>query len=378
MCKNLAWKLLNALQSRVNGPDGKSRDYVLQAVDLPDIGIATMTYLLASRFASTRSYTMDNYKNTFNVFCLLPPPANKAYEEHILACNKNTADDILGQSDKNAAPIKRTPFINGRQEKMEDVLATIGNLFIFFKCIVQFDINNEETYPFFLRRLSSLASTITDPRFRHLVDSSLPIAPWIPHQIIFFVQNYFQTFTQNAMNPTLLRNVLTKENENKYNIKDFRQSEFMFRSFHDKLLRAMNCNNLGLLTSPPQTYFYFFPDAKPTTNKNFKSADNKNYDKGDGNNQTRQLVQILVTGRQPVVPPHSKLSFKPCSDFLQGKCSKPSTGPNKCQFTHCLFPRDYNKSDRVEMCRWIDGASHIEWADGPKQAMDKMKASNQF
>ena len=367
---------MNALQSRVNGPDGQSRDYLLQAIELPDIGIATMTYLIASQFASPRTHSIESYKNTFNVFCLLPPPANKAYEDHISACNKNTADDLLGQNEKNAAPIKRTPFINGRQEKMQDVLATIGNLFIFFKSIVEFNINDEETYPLFLRRLSTLASTVTDPRFRHLVDSSLPVAPWIPHQIIFFIQSYLQTFTQNATNPSLLRNVLTEDNSNKYNTKDYRESEYMFRSFHDGLMHAMNCNNLGLLTSPPQSYYYFFPNSvvqKKPTDKNRIPQDNP-----DVKDLTRQFAQLIVTGRQPVIPPHSKLSIKPCSDHMQAKCSKPTSGPNKCQFAHCLFPRDYSKSDRVEMCRWVDGAAHIQWAAGPLQAMEKLKASGQF
>ena len=112
--KSLARKLLNALQSRVHGPDGKSRDYIFQAIELPEIGLATMTYLIASSFASPRNTSTDGYKNTFNVFCFLPPPANKAYQDHIYACNNNTADEILGQNDHNAAAIKRTPFINGR------------------------------------------------------------------------------------------------------------------------------------------------------------------------------------------------------------------------------------------------------------------------
>ena len=147
------------------------------------------------------------------------------------------------------------------------------------------------------------------------------------------------------------------------------------KSFHEGLLHAMNCNNLGLLTSPPQTYYSFFPNTKTK-----KNPDKTTNEKGgsEAKDNVRQFAQIIVTGRQPAIPPHSKLSFKPCSDFLQGKCSKPTAGPNKCQYAHSLFPRDYPKPDRVKMCRWVDGANHIEWASGPKQAMEKMKASGQF
>ena len=137
--KALSRKMINALQSRVNGPDGRSRDYIFQAIELPILGQAIISYLLSSIFTPPMNTSIEGYKNTFNIFAFLPPPINKAYDDHILMCNKNTADDVIGQSDHSAAPIKRTTFINGRQKTLSDVLATIGNLFIFFKCIVNFD-----------------------------------------------------------------------------------------------------------------------------------------------------------------------------------------------------------------------------------------------
>ena len=96
-------------------------------------------------------------------------------------------------------------------------------------------------------------SNITDPRFHHMVDSSLPSAPWITRQIIYFIQCYFQTFTIKATDLILSRNVVTEINEAKYNVNDYRESKFMFKSFHDGLLHAMNCINLGLLPLPLQT-----------------------------------------------------------------------------------------------------------------------------
>ena len=364
----LSRQLLNAIQARINGPEGKSRDYLYQSVELPILGQATMTYLINSMFATPRNATIDAFKNTFNIFSLLPPSYNKAYDDHVYTCNKNNADDILEQADHNMSAVKRTPFINGRQEKLSDVLATIGNVFLFFRCFIEFDIQNEKTYPLFLRRLADLASTVNDYRFRQLVDSSISQAPWIPHQIIYFIQSYFQTLTLNATNPALLRNIQTEVDQEKYNVRDYKQSEYLFTSFHDNLLHSMNCNTLGLLTSPPQTFYSFFPSAR---RKNEHHDDRR--DRDPARPPPQPMAQLIVKGTGPVVPPHAKMSCRPCSGYMQGKCLKPSSGPNKCAYAHILFPRDYTTEDRAIMKKWVEDDPRLSWARGPKEALEKIK-----
>ena len=61
---------------------------------------------------------------------------------------------------------------------------------------------------------------------------------------------------------------MTESGLNKYNIKDYKQGEYLFKSFHDNLLHAMNCNTLGILTSPPQMYHTFFPNTVKDNNNN--------------------------------------------------------------------------------------------------------------
>ena len=165
---------------------------------------------------------------------------------------------------------------------------------------------------------------------------------------------------------------MTEEGINKYNTKDYRQSEFLFNSFHDSLLHAINGNTLGILTSPPQMYFAFFPKAQGRFSTN-QILERSTTPAPSGS--SRQTVQLIVKGRHPVVPPHSKLTCRPCKDFLLGNCPKPTTGPNKCVYCHFLFPRDYNTADCLEMVKWVDGANHLEWAPGPKAALEKLKAS---
>ena len=56
--KILARMLTNALHTRVNVADGRSRDYILLSADLPVISQATTAYLLSNQFASPRSSSL--------------------------------------------------------------------------------------------------------------------------------------------------------------------------------------------------------------------------------------------------------------------------------------------------------------------------------
>ena len=366
--KTLARMLTNALHARVNGADGRSRDYLLHSADLPVVSQATTAYLLSSQFASPRSSSLEALKNSFNVYSFTPPPLkSKAYDDHLRDCSKNHADDILEQPDHLASVIKRQTFVGGRQDTLSDVLATIANLFMFFRCFVEFDISSEATYPLFLRRISSIAAVVSDCRFRDLV--SLSAAPWIPHQLIQFVQTYFESLTLNATNPAIIRNSLTERGHQRLPVHHFRESEYIFKSFHDNLRQAMVTGNLGFFGSIPQSYHHFFPQAKnlPPPSLPPKQEHRPRPD------STGPPPQLIVVGNGNTIPPHSKLSVRPCADFLLGKCTKASSGHGKCTFAHMLFPRDFERSDRIAMERWVEDASHLQWSSGAKTALDRLK-----
>lgn len=97
----------------------------------------------------------------------------------------------------------------------------------------------------------------------------------------------------------------------------------------------MNCNSLGLLTSPPQTYLSSFPNFFHRNSSNdFRQQSNNS---SSVNDVTRQFAQLMVTGSGPVIPPYGKLSCRPFSNHIQGNCYKPSSGPTKCAYDHKLF-----------------------------------------
>lgn len=157
--------------------------------------------------------------------------------------------------------MKRTPFLNERKEKMYNVLAAFG-IFLSVWLIMMSTTKKLTPCSFVVSlplhpRLPIWVSVIFST-LRSLLHPRYPIRSFTFCSVI-------------STNPSLLRNVLTE----KYNINDYHESEFMFNSFHDGLLHAINCNNLGLLTLPPQTYYAIFP--KSTTKP--KPKDNNNINK---------------------------------------------------------------------------------------------------
>ena len=138
----------------------------------------------------------------------------------------------------------------------------------------------------------------------------------------------------------------------------------------------MNCNTLGILTSPPQTYYSFFPNAR--LNKRNNDSRQQSNNGSSVNDVVRQFAQLLVSGSGPVIPPHNKLSCRPCANYMQGNCNKPTSGPTKCAYDHKLFPRDYSPEDRLVLSKWVEEDPRLSWSSGAKQAMEKMKASGNF
>ena len=71
--------------------------------------------------------------------------------------------------------------------------------------------------------------------------------------------------------------------------------------------------------------------------------------------------------------PLQKLTFKPCIHYMEGKCNKES-----CTYKHCLFPRDFDKADRLVMSQWVDSDPDVAWSNTTKKVIETMKASGKF
>ena len=111
------------------GKQGRSRDFILQAINFPIQGQALTSYFINSKFSSPSNISISSYKNTFNLFAFTAPPTSKhpAYNDHIKACNEFAADDIIEQSEHAAVAMRRNAFLGGKQNSLTDVLSCIGN-----------------------------------------------------------------------------------------------------------------------------------------------------------------------------------------------------------------------------------------------------------
>ena len=86
-------------------------------------------------------------------------------------------------------------------------------------------MNDVDTYPLFLHRLAQFAEMANDPDFRILIEGVLHSAPWVPHQLLSFVQQYFQTLTVVATTPANIRNLAMETKEEKFPLKNYKASE---------------------------------------------------------------------------------------------------------------------------------------------------------
>ena len=58
---------------------------------------------------------------------------------------------------------------------------------------------------------------------------------------------------------------------------------------------------------------------------------------------------------------------------MEGKPCK-----ENCTYKHCLFPRDFDKADRLVMCQWVDSDSDVKWSNTTSKVIESMKASGKF
>ena len=148
----------------------------------------------------------------------------------------------------------------------------------------------------------------------------------------------------------------------------FRDSESLFRCFHDNMRNAMNGNTLGIFASPPQSFYLFFPSKQRTT------LPPSDHDGKTPTSNTNKIfsAQLIVVGKMPS-PPIQKLGSKVCFDHLLGKYSKSTFGKDRCAYPHSLFPRDFDRADRLVMDQWVKDNDNLKWRAGAQAALDRLK-----
>ena len=203
----------------------------------------------------------------------------------------------------------------------------------------------------------------------------LTAAPWIPHQLVCFTHQYFLSLTILATTPSNIRNLTEDANIDRFPLKIYRESEFLFQRLTDQLRSCVACYNLGPLASPPSSFFLFFPSYQykkrdpitDTTNKSKPPPANAD------SAQRGQLCQLIYSGKGKMQFPLQKLTIKPCIHYMEGKCNKEG-----CTYKHCLFPRDFDKADRLVLTQWVESDVDVTWSNTTSKVIETMKASGKF
>ena len=385
--KELSREMMKILDANIQESEGKSRDFLLRSVDPPSINHALMSYFIGGCFPSSGfSKNLEIIKSAFTIFAWTPPPTdNKSYQDHLRATTNNVADELLEQPETKQALVERKFFVGGRQEKLDDVLSTIGNFFQFALSLVTFDMANPSTYPLILFRMSEFAEFVYDNQFKSLHDKHLPSMPWLPHTLLTYLQKYFQACTPAATKPKNIRAIINGE---AINPKVFKDAEFLLPRFMDMLRTCVIGDNMGMLTAPPASYQLFFPSPKITKRKpeEASTVDDRRPPKAPRTNRAQDNFTpasvprssapsgprgFLNNSGEKVLPPTTRMTVNPCYEYLvDGVCSHQG-----CRFFHGIFPKDYTTPDKIVMRDWVAGTPALSWKPAAKSALDRSQAS---
>ena len=383
--KDLSRTIINCFTHMVSAEVKQSRDFLFKAVDPPLINHALIGFFISAIFPTISvNKSTEAMRSTFNMYPWAPPPRQHSsdYLAHLRSTSDNIADHALDQPEHKMAAVQRKTFVGGRQDSLHDVVSTIGNFFAFAKCLVNFDMSDTSTYPLILHRMADFADILQDPSFVLLHDTAILRSPWMPHQLITLLQNYFHSTTLVATTPAFVRNIIAHGV-----IKDsaFKNSEFIMSKMMDNLQSCVALGNIGFLSAhQPNTYLLFFPQASATSSKRErddttttpprpKSQKTSSYEAPPTSTSSSRTGGFLSnSSRERVFPPFNKLTCSPCMHYLEdGKCGFQA----KCKHDHFVFPKDYNKADRIVMSKWVHDTACLSWKPSAKQALARLEAS---
>ena len=100
-------------------------------------------------------------------------------------------------------------------------------------------------------------------RFKSIVEPLLQSHPRIPHHLIFFLQNYFESISLIATNPSALQQVSTEEGAHKYKLKFFSKQSIV--SEHTLITLFLHSQQFPLLISVPTINLYSILPPRTTS-----------------------------------------------------------------------------------------------------------------
>ena len=222
------------------------------------------------------------------------------------------------------------------------------------------------TYPLILLRMSEFAEYVFDSTFRNLFDQHLPTMAWLPHSLLNYLQQYFAACTPAAIKPGNIRAVI---NGSPIPPRLFSTAETFWPRIMDIMKGCIIGGNMGLLSTPPDSYVIFFPHAAKQKRK-LKEHPEVEETPTKTPRLTKPVGFLINTGEKKL-PPANRLSVNPCYTYLvNGACSH-----ENCRYYHGTFPKDYSAADRLVMCQWVDGEPTLSWKPAAQAALTRLQVN---
>ena len=127
----------------------------------------------------------------------------------------------------------------------------------------------------------------------------------------------------------------------------FSQSEFVVKNILNSLRSGLALQHIGYLSSnPPHIYALFFPQSTTSTSNPKRTVETL-----ESFNPKTPRRETPITWKGFIIStcdnrlfPVNEMSYSPCVMYLEdGVCSF----GDKCKYEHLVFPKDYNKSDKL-------------------------------
>ena len=178
-----------------------------------------------------------------------------------------------------------------------------------------FGINNTSSYPLILLHYSEFAEYIYDSEFKSMLHKNFPAMLWLPHSLIFYIQQHFQAITSISTKPKNIHTTLAGE---PLSHKIFYDSEHLFSRIMDILSSCVISNSMGMLSNQLSTYIILYPSTTP----NHKAERNMDNPVPKNTNVTSTTTFDIPTfcsngylnnsTADKKIPPHTRLAINPC------------------------------------------------------------------
>jgi len=294
---------------------------------------------------------------SFLTFLAPPPEASSSeLQEYLKNSHIETMQAMVGESNEKKEKISLKTFQGGLQRSPQDVLVGISNLESRFSFITEYSSDPDDS-PLIVTWLLQLAHIFSSPEFKKFHSKYSPTHPWIPHAMVTQVHILFAMVAKVASNFKVLQALKYGQ---PLSPDIFQMPIRAFASIVADIQSVISGAGAGIYNSPPLSYTHI-PQPSPHrqhTNKRRQDDSPGSYLAAPKRHSPSDKGWITASGRY--LWPKNISGKQLCNRFAQIGSSCPN-GTN-CPFSHRVFPKDFDSTDRDIICRFVHEHPNVAFA----------------